>query len=481
MEKSLKEKSLKSASWSLIDSFGSSGVIFIVGIFLARILSPEEFGIIGMIAIFIAISNSIVDSGFSSALIRKLDVNNIDYNTVFILNLFLAFFLYFILYFLAPAISIFFNTPILIPVTRAMGLIVIINSFSIIHRTILVKNINFRVQAKISLVASIVSGIVGITLALLNFGVWSLILQQLIKQFVNSVLLWLANSWRPRFEFSFKSFKGLFGFGSKLLLSGIIDTIYNNLYYVVIGKFYNQSQLGQYTRAEQFNSVFSNNLTIAIQRVSYPVFSNIQNEEERFKDAFSKVIRVTMFATFTCMLLLAAVAKPFLALLIGEKWLLAASYLQIMCFYGMLVPLHAINLNLLQVKGKSKLFLQLEIIKKIIGVLPIVLGIYYGIITMLIATVFTSIIAYFINSHYTAKYLRYSTLQQLRDIFPSFLIAFSISVIVWLISFLHLSYLNIFLFQLFVGLTITIVINEKIKLPEYSILKEYAFKLLKKK
>ena len=349
MSESLKHKTVKGVGWRFADNISSSGVSFLVGLVLARLLTPAEYGIMAMIAIFIAISNSIIDSGFSNALIRKTDIKRIDYNTVFFFNLVVGVILYVLLYFCAPSISSFFNEPILIPVTRVIGLVLIINSLGIIQRTIMVREIDFRTQTKISLIASLSSGGIGIVMAFYGYGVWSLVGQQVSRQLLNTVFLWLYSAWRPVCEFSADSFKCLFGFGSKLLLSGLLDTLYKNIYYIVIGRFYSSAQLGQYTRAEQFNTIFSSNLTSVVQRVSYPVLSSIQDEPERLREAYRRVIKATMLISFACMLGLAAVAKPLILLLIGEKWLVSVSYLQIICFAGMLYPLHAINLNILQV------------------------------------------------------------------------------------------------------------------------------------
>lgn len=431
---SLKEKTVNGVGWSFADNIVSTGITFLVGLILARILSPAEFGILGMIAVFIAVSNTVVDSGFSSALIRKNDATNTDYNTVFYFNLLLGIVLYGVLFLSSPAISRFFKEPILIPITRVMGIVLIINSFGIIQRTILTKQVDFKTQTKISLIASLTSGGVGIGMAVKGMGVWSLVGQQVSRQLLNSIFLWVFNKWRPILEFSKKSFKDLFGFGSKLLISGLIDTIYRNIFYLIIGKFYQADKLGQYTRAEGFNSVFSSNLTGIVQRVSFPVLSSIQNDPNLLKQAYRRVIKTTMLVTFTCMLGLAAVAQPLVVVLIGEKWLPAAGYLQIICLAGMLYPLHSINLNMLQVKGRSDLFLRLEIIKKTVGILPIVLGIFWGIEIMLWGSVLTSFVAYFLNSYYSGQLIHYSVSNQIKDILPSFGMALCMAIIVYLVG-----------------------------------------------
>ncbi len=481
MTDSLRHKTIHGVGWSFIDNISSSGITFLVGLVLARLLTPEEYGVMAMIAIFIAISNSIIDSGFSNALIRKTRIERVDYNTVFYFNLTVSVLIYVILYLAAPAISIFFKESVLLEVIRVIGWVLIINALAIIPRTQFVRNVDFKTQTKVSLVSSISSGVIGIGMALGGMGVWSLVGQQLSRQFLNTLFLWIYSKWHPVWEFSTKSFKELFGFGSKLLFSGLLDTIYKNIYYIVIGRFYTSAQLGQYTRAEQFNMIFSSNLTSVVQRVSYPVLSSIQEESERLREAYRKVIKITMLITFACMLGLAAVAKPLILILIGEKWLPAIYFLQIICFSGMLYPLHAINLNILQVKGRSDLFLKLEIIKKIIAVGPIVVGIAYGIEYMLWGSVAISFIAYFLNSYYSAGLIDYPTIDQLKDILPTFLTSLTVAFIMWCVSLLDWSVYLLLPTQLVLGILLAFFIYEKIKLPEYLELKQLGISLLKRK
>lgn len=480
MPESLKNKAVHGAKWSFIDNISNSGVTFLVGLILARLLTPAEYGIMAMIAIFIAVSNSIVDSGFSNALIRKVRIEKVDYNTVFLFNLIVSIVLYILLYVAAPAISLFFKEPVLIDVLRVIGLILIVNALGIIPRTILVRGIDFKTQTKVSIISSVSSGLVGIGMAIVGFGVWSLVWQQLSRQILNSLFLWIFCKWMPQWEFSVKSFKEMFGFGYKLLLSGLLDTLYKNVYYVVIGRCYSSAQLGQYTRAEQFNTIFSSNLTSIVQRVSYPVLSSIQEEPERLREAYRQIIKTTMLVTFACMLGLAAVAKPLIIILIGEKWLTAVSFLQIICFSGMLYPLHAINLNILQVKGRSDLFLKLEIIKKTIAVFPILIG-FYGIEYMLWGSVLTSFIAYFLNSHYSADLIRYSTIEQIKDVLPVFAVSLTIAAVMWLFSLLDISVYIQLPIQIIVGLTLAFAVYERLRLPEYLEVKRLGLSALHKK
>ena len=481
MADSLKHKAVRGVGWSFVDNIANSGITFLVGLVLARILTPAEYGVMAMVTIFIAISNSIVDSGFSNALIRKIKIEQIDYNTVFYFNLVVSLFLYLVLFFCAPAISVFFKEPILVNIMRVIGWILVINALAIIPRTILVRNVDFKTQTKVSLISSIFSGVIGIGMALTSFGVWSLVGQQLSRQFLNTVFLWFFCHWRPLWEFSIQSFKELFGFGSKLLLSGLLNTIYNDIYSLVIGRCYSAADLGQYTRASQFNTIFSSNLTPVVQRVSYPLLSPIQNEETRLREAYRRVIKVTMLVTFACMLGLAAVAKPLLVLLIGEKWLPAVYFLQIICFSGMLYPLHAINLNILQVKGRSDLFLKLEIIKKIIATVPIVIGIFWGIELMLWGSVCSSFIAFFLNSYYSAPLIGYPTSRQIKDVTPTLGISFGVAAVMWSLSLLSISYYVMLPLQCVVGLLLAFLIYERTKLPEYMEIRQLLLSVLRKR
>jgi O-antigen/teichoic acid export membrane protein len=298
----------------------NQGLTFIAGIILARLLTPREFGQIGMITVFIAVSQSFINSGFKNALIRKKNCTDIDFSTVFYFNLFTGLFFFFILFFSAPAISNFFNEPELRPIIQVLGVVLIIDSLALIQQTILIKRIDFKLQARISLISSLSSGIIALTMAFNGFGVWSLVFQRLFGQALNSFFLWLWNNWKPLLIFDMQSFKEMFGFGSKLLVSGLIDTFYRNIYYLIIGKYFSAQDLGYYTRADSFKNIPSQNLNGIVGRVSYPVLSSIQDDKHRLKANYQKLIRSTMFITFVLMLGMAAVAEPMIITLIGEKW-----------------------------------------------------------------------------------------------------------------------------------------------------------------
>jgi len=459
--------------WSAIDGFASQGIQFLVGIILARLLTPYEFGLIGMLTIFIALSQSFIDSGFTNALIRKKDCTQTDYSTVFYFNFVVSILFYFLLFFFAGSISRFFNEPQLEFLLQVLGLGLILNALSIIHRTILTKNIDFKLQARVSIVSSIISGIIAIAMAYNGFGVWSLVALTLSRFGFASLFLWLWTNWFPNLVFSYKSFKELFSFGSKLLLSGLIDTTFRNIYYLVIGKYFSAVELGYYTRADQFKAMPSQNLANIIQKVSYPLLSNIQDNVIRLRLAYSQLIKSTMFITFVLMLLMAATAKPMIITLVGEQWLPAVNYLQLLCFVGMFYPLHALNLSMLKVMGRSDLFLRLEIIKKILSVPIIVIGILYGIKIMILGMLVNTIFAYYLNSYWSGKMISYPFFEQVKDIFPSFLLAFTVSVVVFIIAnFISLSNVWILIVQIITAAILTFVLSEIFKLSSYLYIKE---------
>ena len=409
---------------------------FIVGLVLARILSPAEFGLVGMITVFLAISQSIADGGFAEALIRKKGAGNSDYSTVFYFNLTASIVIFILFYLFSPAIAGFYGQPELIDISRALGSIIVINALCITQRIQLTRKVNFKSQMKINLTAAIISGAVAIVMALGGYGVWSLVWRSIIRSVIQAILLWYTNRWVPSLIFSKESFRSLFGFGSKLLLSGLIDTIYNNVYLLIIGKFFSAPQLGYYTRADQFSRLAVKNLTGTVQRVSYPVLSQVQDDNDRLREGYRKVIVAIMFITFFILLGMAAIAEPMILTLIGEKWLPSVEYLQLLCFAWLLYPMHALNMNLLSVKGRSDLMLKLEIAKKLLAVPVIIAGIFLGIRALLIGMIVLSFISYFMNSYYSGRLINYSSREQLADILPSFLVAMLISLLVFAVKFI---------------------------------------------
>lgn len=466
-EISLKDKTVRGVGWSAADAFLGQGVTFIVGLVLARLLSPEEYGLIGIVTIFTTILLGVVDSGFSNALIRKLKVTEDDYCTLFIFNLAVSIAMYGLLYAGAPLIAHFFERPQLVSLTRVMGLLLIFQSISIVQYTILSRNIDFKTKTKASVISAVISGVVGIAMAYMGSGVWSLVVQQLLRQLLYSVCLWVYNRWWPKLRFSVDSFRYMWGFGWKLLLSGLLDRIWAQLYQTVVGKCYSPATLGQYSRAKEYASLFSSNLTTIVQRVSYPVLSQVQDDKERMVAAYRRVIKTTMFVTAIIMISMGAVSEPLIYCLIGPQWHEASTYLPFICVSMSLFPLHAINLNMLQVQERTDIFLYLEIVKKILAVGPICLGIFVGIYWMLVGTIIMGIISFFLNSYYTGKKLGYSSWMQLKDIAPSYGIAFLIAFSIYFFKFLPISNWIILPLQIVVGVLVFFAVCEKTKLEEY--------------
>ena len=482
MAESLKNKTVKGLGWSAVDNAARYGMQFVVGIVLARLLSPDDYGLLGLVGIFTAVCTALVNGGFTTALIRKKDATDDDYNTAFICNLGMSLLLYAVTFLCAPLIADFFGRSELAALVRVSSLGLIVGALGMVQQTRLTKCIDFKTQTKITLVATALSGIVGIGMALMGVGVWALVAQQLMSQTITTLLLYLLPSKSPspfgeglgvRFQIRFckESFHDLFGFGWKMMVSGVLDTVWKELYQVVVGKFYTPATLGQYTRAKQFSQLFSSNLTAVIQRVTYPVLSNIQDDKQRMISAYRRIIKVTMFVTATGMFFLAAIAEPLLYCLIGPKWHDAAVYLPLICISGSLYPLHAINLNMLQVQGRSDLFLGLEIVKKIIGLIPIAMCILWGIMPMLYVNLLIGVIAYFLNSYYSGKQIGYSSWMQIKDIAPSYCIATTVAISIYFIKYLPVTYWVILPLQIILGAVVFLVLCRMTRREEYTEIK----------
>ena len=466
-EQGLKDKTVKGVAWSGIDNVAQYAVSFIVSIVLARLLTPEDYGLLGITGIFTVVCSALIGGGFGAALIRKKDATDDDYSTAFIVNLGMSLLLYAIIFICAPWIASFFGREELVALTRVVSLGLIIDALSIVQHTRLTKRIDFKTQTKISLASAIISGVVGIVMAFLGCGVWSLVAKSLISQAIRTILLWVFNRWSPKLHFSSNSFKDLFGFAWKMMVSRLLDTVWKELYQLVVAKFYSPGTLGQYTRAKNFSQLFSSNLTTVIQRVTYPVLSDIQDDKQRLVSAYRRIIKTTMFITAICMFSLGAVSEPLIYCLIGPKWMEAASYLPLICISASLYPLHAINLNMLQVQGRSDLFLGLEIIKKIIGLGPLFVGAFVGIMPMLCVNLVTGVICYFLNSYFPGKLLGYSSWMQIKDVAPSYGIAALVALSVWFFRYLPISNWFILPIQIVVGVTVFFTLCKTTKIGEY--------------
>ena len=419
-EQSLKDKTVKGGFWSGIEQFSTQFIQFVYTIILARLLSPDDYGVVALTLVFFNIAYVIIDSGFATALIRKPDRTEEDLSTCFFFNLGVAFILYLVLFLCAPLIAGFYDKPILVSIIRVSGITLIIKSLYIVQNTQFQYRVDFKSITKVSLTAVIVSGCSGVFLAYKGFGVWSIVWQNIIQVSMTCLMMWALSKWRPSRVFSRSSFNYLFGFGSKLMLSYLIGTVYENLYSLFIGKVYTSAQLGLYNRAETIGKLPSSNISTLIQRVTFPVLSLIQNDADRLRTDFKRVLRFSVFIVFPLMMGLSAVASPLIRVLLTEKWDGSVLFLEIICFSLMMYPIHALNLNLLQILGRSDLFLKLEIIKRVIGLVILLVTVPISIEVMCYGMVLSSLISVFINTYYSGKLLAVGPLDQLKDMFPIF-------------------------------------------------------------
>lgn len=438
-ESSLSQTALNGVLWASVEKFGGRMIQFISTVVLARILVPEDFGTIAMIMIIFAIANTLTDSGFSQALIREEKITESDRSTTFYVNFAIAFLLFIIIWFSAPYISEFYGKPILCDITRFMALTPIFYSLTIVQRAHYIHKINFRTQAYINLLASTLSGATAIYCAILGFGVWALAVQYVVLAFVNSVLYWIANPWVPKKFLDKESFDRLFGFGSKLMMSGILSVTFNQIYKVIIGKMYSANLLGFYSQAENIKNAISENLSGIVTKVNYPALSKVKNDKKRLEDAYKKIIKFTSYLLFPSMLGLILVAEPLVLTLIGEKWLESVPIIKLLAFSGLVYHLQVINLDMLKVLGRSDLFLRLEIIKKVGVALAIVIGLKFGFWGLILAQVISSYVSLFINMSYTSKIMKYSRLQQIQDIMPVFFLTLPMVLAVYLMDLIEYS------------------------------------------
>lgn len=417
----LASKTKKGLKWSAIERILTQGIQLAITLLLARILGPTAFGLVGMLAVFIAISNVFVDSGFTSALIRKTDRNSNDLTTAFYYNVLVSIVSYLVLYISSPYIAKFYQQVELTELLRVLGLTVIINSFLLIPRVVLTAAMNFKTQAKIAIVSVVLGGGVAIILAVSDYGVWALVAQTLTSSICSVILFYIFSPWKLTGKFTREALNYLFGFGSKLLVAGILDVIYNNLAQIIIGKKFTPIEVGQYSQANQLAVVPASTMTGIIQRVTYPLYSQMQDDNSKIENAYRLTIKVAALIIFPLIVGLGLIATPLLTLLLGQEWIPAATLLSILCMGHMLYPVHAINLNLLQVKGRTDLYLKLEFVKKSIGVGILFVTIPYGVLTMCIGFAIGSYLSLFFNTYYTAKLTNITQLQQIKDLLPIWL------------------------------------------------------------
>lgn len=430
---------VKSVAWSAVERFSTIGIQFILNIIIARILSPSDYGIIGMLTIFLSISQCLIDSGFSSALIQSKDRKENDFGTVFIFNTVISVSIYVILFFSAPAIARFYHQDILVNVLRVVGLNLIISSLANVQRAILTINIDFKTQSFVTIPSAIVSGAIGVILAYNDFGVWALVAQTLANGLFMTILFWIFNKERFKIVFDIDSFKRLGNFGVKLMLSGLLHTAYTNLYGLFIGKKYNADDLGYYTRAEQFSIFPATILTDIVTRVAYPMLCQNQDNKVELSRVYTSFIRSSCYIIFPLMVGLAVLARPLVVLLLTEKWVSISILISILALDCLFAPITRINLQLLQAVGRSDLFLRLEIIKKTVSIAILLASIRYGLVWICIGRFIYSILAMLINMYYTVDIIEKSYIEQIKDWFPNLIVAALMGIIVYFSSMLFSS------------------------------------------
>ena len=467
---SKKSEVLSSLIWKLMERGGTQGIQFIVQIVLARLLLPEDYGLIALVSIFILVANVFVQSGFNTALIQKKDADELDFSSVFYLSLFIATILYSLLFLISPLIASFYNEPELILVLRVLSLTLFLGAFNSIQNAYIAKKMMFKKLFFSSLGAIIISGIIGVILAYLGYGVWALVCQQLINRFMSTLILWFIVKWRPRFMFSFERIKSLFSYGSKLLMSGLLNTIYNEITTLVIGKIHSPSTLGFYNRGKQFPQFIVSNIDGSIQSVMLPTLSAQQDNKERVKNMVRRSIVTSSFIMFPIMIGLAVIAEPLVKIILTDKWLPAVPFLQIFCATYALMPIHTANLQAINALGRSDIFLRLEVIKKIIGLIVLAITIPLGVYAMALGTLFSGLISSFINAYPNLKLLNYSYIEQWKDIVPSFLISLLMGAVVYTFKYMSIATWQIFILQIVLGTIIYIGLAKVFKIESFNYL-----------
>lgn len=468
----LKDKAISGVIWNSTGNFASLGIEFIIGIILARLLSPTEFGLIGTITVVISLSQVFVNSGFSQAIIRKQNCTQKDYSTAFFFNLGVSLLFFLILYFSADVISVFFKNRELKPLIQVLGIGLIINSLSIIQQAKLTKRIDFKLQTKISISSSILSGIIAVYFAYSGYGVWSLVFKTLSYSAFIAIFLWAFNKWKPDFEFSKKSFKELFSFGSKLLLSGLIGTFLQNINYLLIAKYFTTQDLGYFTRAEMFKNLPSSNISGIVTSVGYPVLATLQDDKKQMKKVFRDMFTNTFYIIAILMLGLAAIAKAMIITLIGTQWLPSVELLQMLSLLGIMIPINSMNINVLNVVGRSDLYLKLQLITQLLTIPNIFIGVFFGIKALIVGMIVIALLAYLIFNYESNKILNYPISEQLKDIFPSFFLAIFMGVVVYFVGFFS-PFIPIvtLIVQIVTGVIIVFASGEFFKIKEYFFIK----------
>lgn len=431
---SLRDKTISGIFWSFLQQAGGRGISFLITIVLARLLSPQDFGLIGILMIFIQISQTLVNGGFRLALIQKKEVDDEDYSSVFYINLVVSCVAYLLIYITAPFIAVFYNQPILTDLVRLLALVFIINAFSYVQEAHLNKDLRFKTLMFIHLPSNIFGGVVSIGMAMLGFGVWSIVAMQLLTRLAYAIQIWIYSKWKPLFSFNKNKAKNLFSFGYKLMISDIIHTIYNNIYVVIIGKFFPVSVVGYYQNSFTMVDAPSSTITGVLSVVTFPIFSSIQDDLKKLKKGYKTVMQQAFFWICPFYVFLGFLAIPLFRFIFTEKWLPSVPFFQWLCVWGILAPMIIYNLNIVNVIGRSDVFLKLELTRKIISIVAIIFVIPYGITALLIVQAISTVFTFLLFSYFAGRFIQYTMIEQVKDILPTLLLSFAIGLIVFFID-----------------------------------------------
>lgn len=439
----LKKKFISGVVWESVGRFSSLGIQFLVTILIARILTPEEFGVIGLLTVFIALGQILLDSGFSQALIQKKDADEVDFSSVFFLNMIVGIFLYFVLFFASPYIADFYNTPELTRYARVLFLIIPINSFGLIQNVIIQKELTFRKTATASIVSAILSGVVGVSMAYSGFGIWALVWQQITLNATKTILYILQRRWVPLFTISVKTLKEMFTFSVNLMLHSIVNTTMKNIYTLVIGKYFPMKQVGYYNQAAKFEEISSSTISSIVMKVSFPALVQQKDNPELLQRAYIKIFSTTVFLIVPIMAFLMTIAEPLFRLLLTEKWLPAVPYFRILCVYGMLLPLLQISYNLYKLFKKGALLLIMDIFRHLLMIISILVTIKFGIEYMLVGQVIVSLIIALLNLYKSGQLISITLLQQIKQLAPIYLVSFLIAGLLFLLPSISVDLVSI--------------------------------------
>lgn len=444
MDTVLKQKTISSILWSLVQRFGVMIISFCANLVLARLLTPDDYGVIGMLLIFISVSNTFIDGGFGAALIQKKEPTQEDYSTIFFWNIFISVILTSILYISSPLISEFYRLPLLSDVLKVMGTVLVINAFSVVQTNILQKKFEFKKLATINIIANIAASILAIVLALRGFGVWSLVFRYLSCSLVISIILWITTKWKPMLTFKFKSFRTLGKFGGMVLLANLVETIYTEFQGLVIGRAFSAKDLGYYTQAKRLEEIPTLGISSAVNQASFPMYARLQDNKVALSLAVRKYVRALSLLVIPLYFLFILVAEPLITILFTEKWIESVDLFKILCLVGMIYPINTVNTNVIKSLGKGKLYFNLQLCKRVLGIALILFSVRYGLSAMMWSLVITSYIIFIVNAIFSDKLIGYSFIRQIGDAFMPFAISIIILCLVYPISLLQInSYYNV--------------------------------------